>query len=74
MATQERLQEALQQLQARSEGGINSGGTCAQARSEGVIDSGGGTCAQSKREGARFRGAVLSSFATTQTNEQLKDN
>ena len=43
------------------------------ARGEGEINS-GGTCAQSKREeGARVQGgAVLSSFATTETNEQMK--
>ena len=45
------------------------------ARGEGEINS-GATCAQSKREGgARVEGgAVLSSFATTETNEQLKDD
>ena len=53
--------------------GASAGGTCAQARGEGEINS-GGTCAQSKREGARVGGAVLSSFATTETNEQLKDD
>ena len=53
------MQEALQQLQARGEGEINSGGTFAQSKRE---------------EGARVRGAVLSSFTTTETNEQLKDD
>ena len=45
------------------------------ARGKGEINS-GGTCAQSKREeGARVqRGAVLNFFATTETNEQLKDD
>ena len=58
LTAQEQVQEALQQLQARGEGEINSGGTCAQSKRE---------------EGARIQGgAVLSSFATTETNEQLK--
>ena len=45
------------------------------ARGKGEINS-GGTCAQSKREeGARVqKGAVLNLCATTETNEQLKDD
>jgi len=49
---------------------------CSRRRVLGEFDARAGTPAQqSKRvEGARVRGAVPSSFATAETNEQLKDN
>ena len=64
IATREQVQEALPQPQTRVEG----------EKAAAALKASGTGCNPNKREGIRVQGAVPSSFATAETNEQLKDD